>query len=238
MNDGLEFFMSLPPAMRESLKVLAQSEGSAISDVLVMAIAEKLARAEHSAWLRNVTTARGTLKEKLTRRHEVAPASSLTAQEAVPHSEDAKTHILLAEAEQERRRLALLFEDAPVFIAVLAGPEHRFEMVNQAYRELLGDRDFIGKRVVDCVPEIAGTVWMDHLDRVYRTGAPWVERGARLSIAPAAGQPLQDKYVDYTYKARRLPDGTTSGIIALGVDTSLVQEVLKSSGGVTFLLEP
>src|SRR4029077_204951 len=37
---------------------------------------------------------------------------------------------------KERHRLAELFRQAPVFIAVLRGPEHIFELTNRQYLEL------------------------------------------------------------------------------------------------------
>jgi diguanylate cyclase (GGDEF)-like protein/PAS domain S-box-containing protein len=139
-------------------------------------------------------------------------------------------------SERERLKLNELFDQASVFIAVLAGPEHVFEMVNPAYRKLLGNRELIGQRVVDCVPEVAGTAWIDLLDHVYQTGEPTSAQGARLSLAPSEGQPLEDKFVDYVYQPRRGFDGAISGIIALGVDTSLAAEVLQStSDGIVML---
>ena len=40
--------------------------------------------------------------------------------------------------------LRLLFEQAPGFIAVLEGPEHRFKLVNRSYDLLIGARDVVG----------------------------------------------------------------------------------------------
>ena len=45
----------------------------------------------------------------------------------------------------ERERLKTMFQQAPGFMAMLRGPEHSFEMVNDAYRELIGGRDVIGR---------------------------------------------------------------------------------------------
>lgn len=144
--------------------------------------------------------------------------------------------LLREEVERERTRLVQLFEQAPVFLAILAGPEHVFERVNQEYRKLIGNRELIGRRVVDCVPEVAGTGWIDLLDQVYRTGEPIFAQGARLSLARGEGLPLEDKFVDYIYQPRREPDGSVSGIICFGVDTSLAGEVLEStSDGIVML---
>jgi diguanylate cyclase (GGDEF)-like protein/PAS domain S-box-containing protein len=139
-------------------------------------------------------------------------------------------------AERERTNLKELFEQATVFIAVLAGPDFVFEMVNQSHSNLLGNREVIGRRVVDCVPEVAGTEWIDILNHVYRTGETRSAQGARLSLANGEGLPLEDKFVDYVYQARRDLDGSISGINIIGVDTSLAGEVLQStSDGIVML---
>ncbi len=62
------------------------------------------------------------------------------------------------------------FQCAPGFIAILKGPEHVFDFVNEACVRLLGDRDFIGKTVRAAVPEIEGQGFYELLDRVYSTG--------------------------------------------------------------------
>jgi PAS domain S-box-containing protein len=54
------------------------------------------------------------------------------------------------DAERQRRQ----FQCAPGFIAILAGPEHVFEFVNEAYVHLAGDRSFVGKSVRTAVPEV------------------------------------------------------------------------------------
>ena len=54
---------------------------------------------------------------------------------------------LLVEAESERARLAAAFAQSPAFLAVLRGPDHVFEFVNERYHQLIGRRDIIGKPV-------------------------------------------------------------------------------------------
>ena len=45
----------------------------------------------------------------------------------------------------EHERLQQLFEQAPSFMAMLQGSEHRFELVNPEYRRLIGNREVLGK---------------------------------------------------------------------------------------------
>ena len=47
---------------------------------------------------------------------------------------------------QETRGLRDLFLQAPGFMAVLTGPEHRFALANAAYQKLIGHRPVIGRR--------------------------------------------------------------------------------------------
>ena len=66
---------------------------------------------------------------------------------------------------EELIRQRRMFEQAPGFITILSGPEHRFEFVNQAYIRLFGDRAFIGKTIYQAFPELAGQGFYEWLDR-------------------------------------------------------------------------
>ena len=133
--------------------------------------------------------------------------------------------------------LAELFDQAPVFIAVLGGPGHVFEMVNESFQTLMGDRDLVGQRVIDCVPEVAGAGLIELLDHVYETGERNTAQGARLSLFRGPGQPLEDKFVDYVYQPRCDRHGSICGIIAIGFDTSLASEDLKSTSDGIFMAD-
>lgn len=55
----------------------------------------------------------------------------------------------------ERERLGAIFEQAPGFMALMSGPEHRFDLLNTAHKELIGDRDWAGRAARDVLPELA-----------------------------------------------------------------------------------
>ena len=54
--------------------------------------------------------------------------------------------------EQQRRRQ--LFSQMPGFVCVLAGPEHVYEYVNDAYLKISGRDSFIGRSVREMFPEL------------------------------------------------------------------------------------
>ena len=122
--------------------------------------------------------------------------------------------------ERESQRLAELFQQAPAFFAALAGPEHRYELVNRPYQELIGQRDVLRKTVQEAVPESAEQGFVEILDRVFRTGEPFVGRSMPIQLARTKTPPLDLRYLDFVYQPRYETDGRISGIIVLGIDVT------------------
>jgi PAS domain S-box-containing protein len=118
----------------------------------------------------------------------------------------------------QHRHLRRLFEQAPGFIAVLRGPLHVFDLVNEAYRQLIGHRDVVGKTVREALPEIEGQGFFELLDRVYATGEPYVGRQLRVLLQRTPGAAPEERWVDLVYQPVLEEDGTVSGILAQGHD--------------------
>ncbi|HEX2555453.1 MAG TPA: PAS domain S-box protein [Microvirga sp.] len=124
------------------------------------------------------------------------------------------------EIEEERQHLRLMFEQAPGFMAVLSGPEHRFAMANAAYYGLVGHRDILGRSVAEALPEVVDQGFIGLLDRVFASGQPFVGRSIRLLVEQNSGAPPEERYVDFVYQPITGPDGTTSGIFVQGHDVT------------------
>ena len=120
--------------------------------------------------------------------------------------------------QQEKERLADLFQQAPAFFAVLNGPGYVFEMLNPPYQELIGQRDVLGKTVREALPEAEEQGFLELLDGVYQTGKPFVGRAVPIRLARGPAQTLELRYLDFVYQPRRESDGKVSGVIVLGVD--------------------
>jgi PAS domain S-box-containing protein len=125
---------------------------------------------------------------------------------------------LLHEVEDERRRLAEVFDLSPAFTALLNGPDHVFERANDRYYELVGQRDLIGKPVRQALPEIEGQRFLEILDSVYQTGEPFVGTDMRVSLRREPVGPLEARYIDFVSLPLRDADGAVSGILSHGVD--------------------
>ncbi len=127
---------------------------------------------------------------------------------------------LIAEVEQrtaERDRLHKLFQQAPSFICVLRGPEHVFELTNEAYVQLIGHPVAPGQTVREALPEIEGQGFFERLDEVYRTGKPYVGRNAPILLQRQGGT-TEKRYLHFIFQPILDVDGSVSGIFVEGND--------------------
>lgn len=122
--------------------------------------------------------------------------------------------------EAERERLENLFRQAPGFMAMLTGPEHRFELVNAAYQRLVGGRSVLGLTAREALPELEGQGFFELLDTVYTSGEPFVGRQQPLLIQREAGAPAEWAYVDFIYQPVKDSEGHVTGIFAEGYDVT------------------
>ncbi len=119
----------------------------------------------------------------------------------------------------ERSHLRNLFNQAPGFIAVLTGEQHVFEMANEAYYQLVGHRELIGKPVWQALPEVRGQGFEELLDRVTSSGEPFVGRGVKLRVQRVVDGPVTERYIDMLYQPV-FKDGKASGIFVQGHDVT------------------
>jgi len=121
----------------------------------------------------------------------------------------------------EQDRLRELFQQAPGFMAMLRGREHVFELVNDAYLQLVGHRsDIVGKSVREALPEIEGQGFLELLDRVYTSGEPFVGRNLRVGLQRKPESPVEERFVDLVYQPVTNREGQVIGIFAEGYDVT------------------
>lgn len=127
---------------------------------------------------------------------------------------------LLGELEVERVRLEEVFRRAPSFIAAFRGPEQVHEFVNDAYYEIIGRRDVLGKPFVEALPELRAQGFTDLLERVRITGEPWVGRETPALLQRIPGARAETRYLDMVFQPLTEADGTRSGVVAHGSDVT------------------
>ncbi len=125
-----------------------------------------------------------------------------------------------AGAERAERRLRDVFAQAPGFLAVLQGPGHVYEFVNDSYLQLIGLREVLGQRVCDALPELVEQGFLELLDRVYTSGEPFVGREVAVKLERVRGEPQEERIVDFVYQPITDVTGASSGIVVHGSDVT------------------
>lgn len=126
---------------------------------------------------------------------------------------------LRAEAEKQRVRLERLILEAPTAIAVMRGPEHRFEVANEHFLRITRRRaGVVGMTVREAYPDLADPVFFDILDGVYRSGETFFGNEVRAEFLEGSGR--VERFYTFIYQALRSADGRPEGTIVFGFDVT------------------
>lgn len=126
----------------------------------------------------------------------------------------------LAAAEVARRHLRDLFTQAPACICVTRGPEHRVELINDAFRALYGWREFEGKTAREGWPELEGQGFFELLDQVYTTGEPFVTPEISAKIDRHNDGVLSEASFTLVYQPARDAHGNVEGILVCATEVT------------------
>lgn len=127
-----------------------------------------------------------------------------------------RARLLQSEGEQLRR----LFAQAPGFVCFLRGPNHVYELVNDAYREVTGHRQLLGKAVREGLPEVVDQGLIDLLDEVYRTGRSYIGKRVSLFLKRQADREPEETILDFVLQPIIENEGSVTGIFVQGQDVT------------------
>lgn len=117
----------------------------------------------------------------------------------------------------ETEKLRETFAQAPGAIAVLRGSDHRFEIANAAYTELIGGREgIVGMALVDVLPEVVDQGFVKLLDRVFQTGESYVGEGVAVELL--RNNVRETRILDFVYQPMRNSAGAVDGIFVQATD--------------------
>ena len=127
-----------------------------------------------------------------------------------------RARLLQSEGEQLRR----LFAQAPGFVCFLRGPNHVYELVNDAYRKVIGQRQLLGKTVREGLPELEGQPLIGLLDEVYRSGRPYIGKRVSLFLRRQPEREPEEVILDFVLQPIVENDGQVVGIFVQGQDVT------------------
>ncbi len=110
------------------------------------------------------------------------------------------------------------FEESPAFLAVLRGPDYVIESANQRMKQLLGERQIIGRPLHAALPEVVDQGVIKLLDQVRLSGEPFVGQAIRLTLErPSRTSPMSRCWISSTSRcamtpARSMPSWCTASM--------------------------
>ncbi|RYY02333.1 MAG: PAS domain S-box protein [Gammaproteobacteria bacterium] len=132
--------------------------------------------------------------------------------------DEAERKQLLNEVQVAHAQMADVFQQAPAFMCILRGPEHIFEIANDHYVRLVGDRKMIGISVREAFPDIEGQGFFELLDNVFQTGETFSGMDMSITLQRTQGQPPENRFMDFVYMALKDSTGKVSGVLVHGID--------------------
>lgn len=120
----------------------------------------------------------------------------------------------------ERARFKEMFQQAPSFMAMLRGPEHRFEWINPAYQTLIGAREIVGRPIAEALPDAVEQGFGTILDEVFQSGEAQTRTGARYAIQAEAGAEPLERFLDFVYQPVRDQADVVTGVLVEGYDVT------------------
>lgn len=118
-----------------------------------------------------------------------------------------------------RSQLAQMFAHAPGFMALVTGPDHRFELTNPNYQKVIGHREVIGRTVGEVLTDAVAQGYLDLLDQVYSSGEAHRADSALYAVQAEPGGEVVDRYVDFVFQPLKA-DGRVWGVFIQGMDVS------------------
>jgi two-component system, sensor histidine kinase len=117
-------------------------------------------------------------------------------------------------------QLKPLLEQAPVPIALLSGPQHRFEFVSRPYREFfLQGREYVGLPAAQVLPEAVEQGFIGLLDRVRAEGERYQGQETLFELVEPDGS-RREFYFNFVYEPIRDDQGRVESILAVISDIS------------------
>ena len=127
----------------------------------------------------------------------------------------------LAELRASDQRLRDIFEQAPVAVAVMTGPDHVYSLVSPRYAESPGaGRQLLGRPVREAFPELVDQPIFGLLDHVYATGEPYFAAERMVPIDMNGDGAGEEHYFNVGYQPLRDATGQVYAIASVAYDVT------------------
>ncbi|HWJ29116.1 MAG TPA: PAS domain S-box protein, partial [Flavisolibacter sp.] len=122
--------------------------------------------------------------------------------------------------QNEKQRFSDMFEEAPVTMCILKGPNLVFDNANDHYYKFSGRKDIIGKSVREVFPEAEGQGIFELMIKVYQSGETYSINERLVQLIVKENGELEDFYLSFMFQPYYNTDGEIDGIFYFGVDVT------------------
>ena len=143
-------------------------------------------------------------------------------------SETTETVLALEKRAEEIVRQREMFAQAPGFMIIMRGPEHRVAFVNDSHRRLFGSDEWVGKAIREAFPDLVGQGYFELLDRVYATGDPYRSGAVPVRFRPPGSHLEQIRIMDFIYAPTYDSERNINGVFCEGFDVTQQLEAEKA----------
>ena len=123
------------------------------------------------------------------------------------------------EVRASETRLRELFDQAPVAVAVLDGPDHVYTIASPRYIATPGGgRPLLGRTIREAFPELSGQGFVETMDRVYETGEPYFANERLVKLDPAGNGVVEEHWFNVGYQPLRTASGVVYAVASVAYD--------------------
>jgi hypothetical protein len=129
-------------------------------------------------------------------------------------------------AQQQRQALYGLLMQAPAYVSITRGAEHRYDFINEQFMNLLGEVPAVGHTVAEVLPEVEQQGLLAVLDHVYQSGEIYRAHEKLVQLKRGDGQ-LRDAYFTFIYQ-RFDEGGQAAGITMYGYEVTELVNIRRA----------
>lgn len=121
------------------------------------------------------------------------------------------------EADALQHQLESVLEASPSAISVTVGPDHVIKWANRMARQLLANREILGRPIREILPELQGQGVLEILDAVFESGESYQADDVPIRWDPLGDGTMREARFNVAYQAIRDAQGRISGVMSHSV---------------------
>lgn len=118
------------------------------------------------------------------------------------------------------RRLQMMIQTSPSFMCTMDAKTLVFEEANDRYLQLIGNKEIVGKSILEVLPEVVDQGFVKLLYEVARSGVPYIGKETPVQLQRIPGAPLETRYLDFVYQPADFRDGRPQRLFVHGNDVT------------------